>query len=454
MRILVLQFAPATRARRVPRFEPQLGTLLALLERREHQLALEGLAQFDLERVKAALARSLPQLVYADISAVCTDAARRTLEYLQRREFLPVVVGGEYPTIDPAASLSLPGVQAAAVGEPDASLVTYFERMKDPAAAQVVLGVWLRDERGTVQPALPPLVEDLNSLPFAHRDLFGYAEHVRAAGQIEIAIGRGCPQRCTYCVNDRRRELAKGRGAWVRRRAPGNILAEINLLRERYPGIRSVRFLDHTFALDRGWLETFLEAYPRQCGLPFQCHVRANAADEPTIQRLATAGCQLADVEVISASNLMRNEILEMDLTKDQIRNAFARLKAAGIRQRAIVYLGAPYESEASLDETRKLLVALQPDIADIRPYYPWPGTRARTLCQEQGWIHPRGEEQYHHDLPGVDIPACRPAVLTAFMRRLRSELAAGRDGPWWKRWPAAWSDTLRQGLRRRRTEA
>ncbi len=219
MRILVLQFVPEVRGRPVPRFEPQLATLLALLERREHMLTLEGLPRYDLPRTKAALARALPQLVYADVSPVCVDAARRTLEYLAQHEFLPIVAGGAFATTDAAAALSLPGVRAAAIGEPDASLVTYFERMKDPAVGQIVLGVWLRDEQGLARPELPSLVEDLNSLPFAHRELFNYAEHVRRTGQIEIAIGRGCPQHCAYCPNDHVAELYAGRGAWVRRDA-------------------------------------------------------------------------------------------------------------------------------------------------------------------------------------------------------------------------------------------
>ncbi len=438
MRILVLQFVPDVRGRPVPRFEPQLGTLLALLERRGHQLSLEGLARFDLDKVKAAFSRGLAQLVYADISAVCVDAARRTLEYIERHEFLPIVVGGSYPTVDPAASLSLPGVQAVAVGEPDASLVTYFERMKDPAAGQIVSGVWLRDERGLARPEVPSLVEDLNSLPFAHRDLFNCAEHVRKTGQIEIAIGRGCPQRCAYCINSRLARLYEDRGTWVRRRSAGNILAEIALLRERFEGLRLVRFLDHTFALDEQWLTEFLSSYTRQCGLPFRCHLRANSTQEDTVRRLAEAGCELADVEVISSSNLIRNEILEMDVSGEQIRDTFARLKAAGIRSRAIVYLGAPYESEASLAETRTLLLELRPDLVDVRPHFPWPGTRARDLCQEQGWLHARGEDQYHQDRAGVDLPACRPEALAAFVKRLRSETPATLNGRWWQRWSTA----------------
>src|SRR5262249_5982047 len=154
----------------------------------------------------------LPQLIYADISPVCVDVARRTLQYVQEHEFIPVVAGGLFAALDPAACLSLPGVKAAAVGEPDASLVTYLERGKDPALGQVVQGVWLRDERGLSQPSLPPLVEDLDSLPFPERALFDYAAQVRRAGEIEIAVGRGCPQRCAYCGNPAVRALHEGQG--------------------------------------------------------------------------------------------------------------------------------------------------------------------------------------------------------------------------------------------------
>jgi anaerobic magnesium-protoporphyrin IX monomethyl ester cyclase len=451
MRILALQFIPGTRGRPVPRFDPQLGTLLSLLERRGHELALVGLARFDLLRVKAALAQSLPQLIYADISAVCVEAARRVLEFLDQREHLPVVVGGGFPTVDPAAALSLPGVSAVAIGEPDASLATYLERMKDPAVGQVVSGVWLRDERGTSQPELPPLVEDLNSLPFAQRDLFGYADYVRRTGQIEIAVGRGCPQRCAYCMNDRLRGLYDGRGTWVRRRSPGNILAEIAQLRQGFPAARRVRFLDHPFALDAEWLVAFLETYSRQCDLPFRCHLRANAASADVVARLAAAGCRFVDVELASASDFIRNEVFDMELSTAQIRDTFAWLRAAGIRSRAIVYVGAPYESEASLAETRALLLDLKPDRADVRPYYPWPGTRARDLCLEHGWIHARGEEQYQHDRPGIDMPACRPEIVTAFIRRLRMEGPRSDTEPWWRRWFSVPRSVLGHVFHRRR---
>lgn len=451
MRILVLQFVPGTRRRPVPRFEPQLGTLLALLERRGHTLGLLGLAGFDLEAVKAALARSLPQLIYADISPVCVDAARRTFEYIERREYLPIVVGGLYPTVEPAAALSLPGVHAAAIGEPDASLVTYLERIKDPAVRQIVSGVWLRDEQGLARPAPPPLVEDLSSLPFPHRELFGYAAHVARDGELEIAVGRGCPQHCGYCLNPGLATLYAGRGVWVRRRPVGHILAEIAALRERYPGARRIRFLDHALTLDRAWLAEFLAAYRTRCGLPWRGHVRANATDSELAAQLAASGCVEVTLELISASDFIRNDVFTMDLSGEQIAAAHAALRTAGLRTRVTVYVGAPYESEASLAETRAMLLSLRPDVVDVRPYFPWPGTAARELAREHGWLHSRGEEQYHREYPGIDMPACRPGIVGRFVRRLRAELPTEVAEPWWRRWPATAAANLAAVFERRR---
>ncbi len=450
MRILVLQFAPTTRGRVVPRFDPQLGTLCSLLVERGHEVTLCGLARFDLDKLKIALARGLPQLVYADLSPVCVDAARRTLEYIEHHEYTPVVAGGALPNVDPGASLSLPGVQAAALGEPDASLVTYLERMKDPAIRQVVQGIWLRDERGLAQPDLPPLVEDLDSLPLPDRDVFGAptAEPVRA---IEMAIGRGCPQGCKYCLNPTLSRLCTGRGTWVRRRSPEALGDELRELRTRYPELAKIRFRDHSLALNAEWLADFLEVYRSAAGPAFRCHLRANAASEPIVKSLATAGCRFVDVDVISGSDFVRNESLGMETSEEQIRNLFDWLRSAGIETRAVAYAGAPYESEAALEETRRLLHELKPTYADVRAYYPFPGTAARELCRDQGWLHSRGEEQYHDDRCGIDMPACRPALVDNFIRRLRSELPTAAHEPWWRRWSLASRGALGQVFQKRR---
>jgi len=437
LRVLILQLVPPVRGRGTPRFDPQLGTLIRLLRTRDHEVSLASMTRYDLNELKAALARSLPQIVLAQVSAIRVDAARRAFQYIEQREYVPIVAGGEYPTVDPAACLSLPGVQAIAIGEFDASLVTYLERLKDPAVGQIVQGIWLRDERGLAQPRLPAIVEDLDSLPLADRDLFHYDRHVRETGEIEISIGRGCPQKCGYCLLPAVAALYGAPRAWVRRRSPEHVIAEVLELRDRYAGANRVRFLDHHFALDPEWLHTLLDAYAAGPAMPFACHLRANAVSRETVQALRAAGCHHADLEIISGSDFVRNEIFGMELSREQIVEAMAHLRDAGVRTRAIVYLGAPYDSEAAFDELFSLLRTIKPDVVDARPYYPWPGTAGRATAIENGWLHPRGEEQYVDEACGIAMPACRPEIVAATLRRLRREFPVHVGDPWWRRWSA-----------------
>ena len=149
-------------------------------------------------------------------------------------------------------------------------------------------------------------------------------------------------------MNDWHQEIYENHGTWVRRRSPDNVLDEIEDLRGRYEGVKTVRFLDHAFALDAAWLTTFAGTYQRRCDLPFRCHLRANSLDAERVRVLTEAGCRYADVELISGSDFLRNDIFDMELSAEQIVGTFALLRAADIRVRAIVYLGAPYESEAA----------------------------------------------------------------------------------------------------------
>lgn len=432
MRILVIQFASAVR-HPPPRFEPQLGALLALLKQRGHTLTLLGVSRFDERLLKEALARQLPQLIYADIDSVCSDIARRTLQHLEGHEFLPVVAGGLFASLAPETALSFPGVVAVALGEPDASLVTYLERFKDPAIGQVTQGVWLRDERGLARPSMPALIEDLDSIPFPDRELFN-ANRANPVQEIEIAIGRGCQRSYGYSPDAALAALYSNHNAWARRRSVANVLEELSELKTRYPSMRRVRFLNDEFTSDLEWLRVFASEYRAGDRVPFRCRAAADSVSEEVVELLTSSGCEQVDIDLISGSDFIRNEVFQMSLSEEQIQDAVARLTAARIRVVPRIFVGCPYEGIVSLDETARLLRRVQPVDADIRPYYPMPGTPAAELAREMGWLHPRGEEQYHADRCGLDLPACRPAIVDAALQQLRGEFGENTpNGNWWR---------------------
>ena len=117
-------------------------------------------------------------------------------------------------------------------------------------------------------------------------------------------------------------------------------------------------------------------------------------------------------------------------MTRQQIVHGVAALKAEGLRVEGSVFIGAPYESEVSIDDTIDLLAKLDLDSLRARVYYPVPGTRSAEICAENGWISGRGEENFD----------ANRSVLTC--RRWRRSRLTIRPSAW-RRWFAGGGQTL-----------
>lgn len=432
-RILFLQcYRPQRRGSPGPRFDAALGVLSAVLAEQGHETGLLRLESFEPSVVGERITRFRPDVLYADIAPTCPDLARRVLGYTGRKHGLHTIAGGVFVTVEPEAALSFPGVDAVVVGEPERAFPAYLAAHLTGEPGDPIPGIWCRDERGMIRTAVHPLTTDLDSLPFADRALFDNGEPAADRACQTVSVGRGCPLRCAYCPNERVADLYAGQGPHVRRRSPDNICDEIDQICMAYPDTVRIRFDDHLFALDELWLAGFTEVYARRCGVPFECHLRARLVSDRVADLLVTAGCVAADIDVVSASDFVRNEILAMDLSDEQLIAAFDRLRSRGIATRAISLVGAPYCTEMSAAALVKLDRRLKPDRHEVRVFHPLPGTRALDICREAGWLSNRGEENYTLQRSILDMPNMPAATIERVARRLGRKLGAnGAPGFW-----------------------
>jgi len=429
-RILFLQcFRPRAPGLTRPRFDQQIGVLSSTLRGAGHQTFLIPITQFRAQALPAEVSRKGPDFIYAVIDGTAVDLARLTLSMLKEKHPLPVIAGGQYPTVMPSTALSMPGVVGVVVGEPERSFPAFLETFYDDQGGVPVPGVCMREHGRTTRAVPAPLVEDLDTLPFADRELFGVTETDEL---FEIVTSRGCPMRCAYCVNDAVRELYNDSPPYVRRRSPDNICDEIDAICMAHPDATRLHFSDHAFVMDYAWLRDFLDVYEDRCGLPFSCHVRANSLDEGKADLLQRAGCDFADVDVISGSNFIRNEILQMDTTRGQIERSFALLHNRDIRTRALNYAGVPYSSEITESDTVRLNRHLRPDVADVRVYYPFHGTKSAIIAREMGWLSNRGEENFTAGKSVLDMPTMPAKTIQKLARRMPGEInGLGSSGIW-----------------------
>ncbi|OPX25323.1 MAG: hypothetical protein B1H04_00015 [Planctomycetales bacterium 4484_123] len=437
MNILIVQLVPPSHAPDRPRFCHELGLAVAMLRRRNLEVALVAMSDYDRDRLRSAVTRHRPSHILMDVPPHRHTLARHTIVEIAERHYLPVILVGRYATSQPEQAISIPGVTALIRGEYDQALprLTAALATSDLSPAEVP-GVWFNSEEGLVRNVPDKPTADLDTLPHPDRDIFDYGRTVSAEHEAAFRATRGCLNWCAHCLNDWYIELY-GRDGYLRRRSVDHLLAEISAVVERYQGIQGIVFEDHAFATDAEWLARFAEEYPRRCGLPFRCRVCLNAVGQHTAELLARAGCRQVDVQIGSGSNFIREEVLTLRTSHNQILNGVSSMKRAGLAVRGMVFIGVPYESEVSVEETLDLVTALKLDEVVPRIFFPIAGTRAAEVCAENGWISGRGEECFYVPRSVLEMPSLPAERIDEIFHRFHA-LLRSRSGhslaAWWRR--------------------
>lgn len=467
MRILILQFVPPARAGPAPEFRHDLGVAVAMLRADGFDVGLLPLDAHRPDLLHQAITQHRATRLLVDIPPTHITAARHSIVDVAEKHFLPVTVVGRYATCQPEKAISIPGVTAMIPGEYERPVLRLYQSIRDGSVAMLagpgearstgqsdIAGVWFNSEDGLVRNEPAALEENLDGLPFPDRDIFDYRRAVRQTGQAVFAATRGCDRWCAFCLNDWYMELYAGKGSWPRRRSVEDLLEEVSQVVERYERVRQVSFCDHGFVSDGEWLGRFAEEYPRRCSLPYRCHVPLNGVNTGIAELLAGSGCRTAEVEIGSGSNFIREEILAMRTSENQIIAGVAALKGAGLRVRGRVFIGAPYDSEITLAETLDLLARLKLDAVRHRVYFPVPGSRTAEMCAENGWISGRGEESFYADCSVLDMPTFPARRIDEVARRFDALLRHRRGRSlraWLKRLRNLGTRPLRLSRRRRR---
>ncbi|KPK86561.1 MAG: hypothetical protein AMJ81_00905 [Phycisphaerae bacterium SM23_33] len=409
----------------------------AMLRQEGFDIALAALNGYDGALLRAAVNQHRPTHVLIEVPPTRLTAAHHTIVDVAEKLFLPVIIVGRYATCQPEQAISGPGVIVLVRGEYEHALLRLFESLRDnPAWPEEIPGVWFNSEEGLIRNEPSPPVQELDSLPDPDREIFHYGRAVAQTGEATFQATRGCANWCAFCLNDWYISLYRDKGQYLRRRGVGRLLDEVDHVTARYDGVRTVTFCDHAFATDAAWVEEFATEYPRRCRLPCRCHVRLNALDQRIPELLARSGCRQVDVEIGSGSSFIREEVLALRTTRQEIITGVDALKQAGLKVRGSVFVGAPYESEVSVEETLDLLATLQLHQVHPRVFYPLPGTRAAEMCAENGWISGRAEENFYSGHSVLDMPSLPSARIDEIFRRYEALLRrrSGRSlRAWWQ---------------------
>jgi anaerobic magnesium-protoporphyrin IX monomethyl ester cyclase len=191
------------------------------------------------------------------------------------------------------------------------------------------------------------------------------------------------------------------------------VVAELSLLRQTLRPDH-VWFADDILGLKPGWLARFAACVEAAgARTPFKALSRADLLLRPgEIESLARAGASSVWLGAESGSQKIL-DAMEKGTRVDEIREAAAGLRAAGVQMGFFLQFGYPGETRDDVERTLALVRECAPDEIGMSVSYPLPGTRFFERVKDQ-----LGAKRNWDDSDDLAM-LYRGPFTTAFYRRL-----------------------------------
>jgi len=298
-------------------------------------------------------------------------AARRLLPGLK------IAVGGAHATVCPDWVIADPNVDVVVRNEGEYSFLEVVKRWAGAESLAGVQGTTIKVDGEVIHHDQAPRIRNLDELPFPARDLMpmhvykttlAFPPHIRTRTTLYSA--RGCPYNCSFCST-----AAVWGGHFCAMRSAGSVLDEIEEVIDRF-GVYGFEFVDELTTLRKERLVEFCQGIHDR-GLHkmrWVCSSTVRQMDYETARMMKEAGCSMVYMGVESGSPEIL-QTLNKQISVDQVVEAFAATRKAGLQRKACFMIGAPGETAATVDQTIALARRIQAERISLNVVTPYPGT-------------------------------------------------------------------------------
>ncbi len=365
-------------------YEP-LGmmTLSALLKSQGHQCVYID-TKFEVNIVKQVKNLAPDIIAYSILTGNHLYFRDINLKLKKSFKFLSIF-GGPHCTLFPEF-INEEGVDIISMGESEDALLELVNRLDSSENITNIPNLYVKQNGEIHKNEIAPLNINLDAIPFPDRDLVNVYAHYKKMSRRDVISLRGCPYQCTYCYNHAFKDIYKSKGKYVRQRSVDNVIAELKILKEKYQA-KTFHFQDDLFTINKTWTLQFCERFKKEIGLKFEIQVRVNHIDEEIVIALKDAGCVWALYGIETGNIFIRKELLERDITDEQILQVTRLFRKHQIRTMSVNMLGLPEESFENTIETLNINIKCKPDYAWNSIYQPYPKTQLAQYSIEKGYF-------------------------------------------------------------------
>ncbi|MDT8445849.1 MAG: radical SAM protein [bacterium] len=351
---------------------------------------------------KKRLDQLLPETDLIGISAMTVHlpSVEAILDYSRKERGFegPVVLGGVHGTLFPEQTIQSGWFDYVITGEgelPFLELINALESQQDPSS---ILGVGYLAEAGPVVNA-PNKDFNYSEMPHINYRLLGTKMIDFFQGSsIGVLSSRGCPFKCSFCINSAIEGSNKWR-SWDAERTAD----EIEYVIREY-GANTVWFWDEHFFVSKKRVTELLDAIEaRNLKFSWAAEIRADTfrriLDEELLQRLKDSGCIKLAMGAESASEKML-KIYNKRIKSDDVYSAAQRCIDVGIQPTFSFIIGAPGEERDDVAQTLEMfrkLMRIDTGVRILGPqiFRPYPGSPLYDKCAEAGLTMPATVQEW-----------------------------------------------------------
>jgi len=355
---------------------------------------------------KELLKKECKDALLLGLSAM-TNQAYRSLQISKFvKEIYPditVTWGGIHASIFPEQTAENPYIDHVVVKEGEVTFSELLHEIKNGKDFSKVDGLAYNTDSG-IKLNKPRALLDFSELPKPDWDLvddfvkeninqYFWGDNLRFT---EVHTGRGCPHRCTFCVD----YILYGK-SW-RPRKIDDILDEMSMVKERY-GVDLIELRDENFFVDFKRVEEFCDKkVARGNDVKWGACIRADYFERITdefMEKLQKSNCYHLWFGLESGSQRILN-LIKKDMKIETYYKTARMCKKYGIMPLYSFMIGQPTETTEEMKETVKLIRDLtkinkRTGILGPQILRPYPGCELYDLCVEHGFKPPTKLEEW-----------------------------------------------------------
>ena len=349
------------------------------------------------------------------------DNAIQITRHLRQTIHVPILWGGVHATIRPEECIEF--ADLVCVGEGEEAVLDIVRQLEGNKSLSKIPNIWSKKNTTVIRNAPRPLTRNLDDFPipdysclnhFVYHDrnllpltparmemFFSRGTVSKHLGKIgyQTMTGRGCPHKCSYCINDAVKKLY-GPVGYLRWRSPLHVINELREAKRMFPFLDFIWISDDAFfSRSLSSLRQFCELYRQEIGLPFSCLASPLTVTKEKMEILVDAGLIYLQMGVQTGSSRIQELFNRQSMNNEVMLSAMNIIHDYRDRMDPPSYdfiLDVPYETLEDKMESLRFIARI-PKPFRLQPFslVLYPGTRLHDLATADGLIRNENRDIY-----------------------------------------------------------